>query len=208
MATEIELKLSIVGGQRDEHLLRLKAGLKVLNVSEEFKLAVLKNAYYDSVSWQLNALKVALRIREKTAADGEVIYIQTLKTKGSSVDGLSQRGEWEWHLPVNKLNIAALGENEAWPQQVALDSLITVFETNFTRHALEFTWNNSQIELALDQGYILSQGKQAQINEIELELKSGKVSDLHILRVELQKIMPLEPSDISKAERGYQLFHA
>jgi len=216
LATEIEMKLSIVGGHRDEHLLILKSGLNVLGFGlglgqkkeQAFQASVLKNAYYDSASWQLNTLKVALRIRQKTVAGGTVMYIQTLKTKGNSVDGLSQRGEWEWVLPTNKLNVSALHDNEAWPLEVDPDSLIAVFETNFTRYTLDFTWNNSKIELALDQGEILSQGKQEQINEIELELKSGNVSDLHLLRAELQNMMTLTPSDISKAERGYRLFHA
>ena len=211
MATEIEMKLSIIGGHRDEHLVMLKNGLNALglelDLAQGFNQSMLKNAYYDSASWQLNALKVALRIRQKAAGDG-LVYIQTLKTKGRSVNGLSQRGEWEWILPSNKLNIAVLRENEAWPQEVDLDSLLPIFETNFTRYAFELSWNNSRIELALDQGDIISQGKQEQINEIELELKSGNVSDLHLLRTELQKILTLEPSDISKAERGYRLFNA
>ena len=44
-----------------------------------------------------------------------------------------------------------------------------MFETNFTRHQVEFTWSDAKIELAVDSGQIISQGNVEDINELELE---------------------------------------
>lgn len=54
--------------------------------------------------------KVALRLRR----DGEDV-IQTLKTRGESVAGLSVRNEYDWHLPKAKLDDQKL-DGECWPE--------------------------------------------------------------------------------------------
>jgi inorganic triphosphatase YgiF len=200
LATEIELKLSIVGEHDKDALKQVKNCLIALGVDQAFHNNELKNAYYDSPDLQLNKAKIALRIRKKGDR-----YIQTLKTKGQSVNGLSKRGEWEWDLTKAELNLEHLSQCEAWPKSIDVANLNKAFETNFTRHQIEFTWKGATIELALDQGEIISHGNQASINELELELMSGNESCLHLLCGELHKFMMLEPSDISKAERGYHL---
>ncbi|MFT7371655.1 MAG: inorganic triphosphatase YgiF [Oleiphilaceae bacterium] len=200
MATEIELKLSIVGEHDEDALIQVKNFLTSLYVDQKLLKYKLENAYYDSPDLQLNKEKIALRIRKKGNR-----YIQTLKTKGQSVNGLSKRGEWEWDLTQPKLNLDYLAQCDAWPKTVNTRQLNKVFETNFTRHQVEFTWKEATIELALDQGEITSHGSKASINELELELVSGNENDLHLLYEELQKYMTLQPSDISKAERGYRL---
>lgn len=53
----------------------------------------LYNQYYDTPGRELARAKVALRMRR----DGEQ-YIQTLKSRGQSVAGLSERNEWDWYL--------------------------------------------------------------------------------------------------------------
>jgi inorganic triphosphatase YgiF len=190
LATEIELKLSIVGEHDEDALIQVKNFLTSLYVDQKLLKYKLENAYYDSPDLQLNKEKIALRIRKKGNR-----YIQTLKTKGQSVNGLSKRGEWEWDLTQPKLNLDYLAQCDAWPKTVNTRQLNKVFETNFTRHQVEFTWKEATIELALDQGEITSHGSKASINE----------NDLHLLYEELQKYMTLQPSDISKAERGYRL---
>jgi inorganic triphosphatase YgiF len=200
LATEIELKLSIVGEHDEDALIQVKNFLTSLYVDQKLLKYKLENAYYDSPDLQLNKEKIALRIRKKGNR-----YIQTLKTKGQSVNGLSKRGEWEWDLTQPKLNLDYLAQCDAWPKTVNTRQLNKVFETNFTRHQVEFTWKEATIELALDQGEITSHGSKASINELELELVSGNENDLHLLYEELQKYMTLQPSDISKAERGYRL---
>ena len=200
MATEIELKLSIIEAHDEDVLLQLKKCLVSLGLDQNFQTNKLENAYFDTLDLRLNAEKIALRVRKKGGC-----YIQTLKTKGQSINGLSKRGEWEWDLSQPKLNLEVLAQCDAWPQSINAGGLNIAFETNFTRHQVEFTWEEATIELALDRGDIISHGNRECINELELELKSGNENSLHLLCKELQKFMTLVPSDISKAERGYRL---
>ena len=230
MATEIELKLRLIDESLKDPLFMIKECLQSLGLDHEFRVYDLKNSYFDTPDWQLNKQKIALRVREKAGT-----YIQTLKTKGQSVNGLSQRGEWEWDLAGCMLDTQKLDLCDAWPKSVNTNSLALVFETNFTRYQLEFNWQGARIELALDQGEILSQGKVENINEIELELRPSEsgifnasvlsdncqlsdsrqlsdisqVSDGSQLRSfgdYLLQHLPLEPFDVSKAERGFSLF--
>jgi inorganic triphosphatase YgiF len=200
LATEIELKLSIVAVHDEDALIQVKKCLLSLGVDQKLHKYELENAYYDSPDLQLNKEKIALRIRKKGNR-----YIQTLKTKGQSVNGLSKRGEWEWELTEPELNLDYLAQCEAWPETVNTGQLKKVFETNFTRHQVEFSWREAKIELAIDHGKIIADGRYECINELELELINGSENGLHLMCAELQKYITLEPSDISKAERGYRL---
>lgn len=69
----------------------------------------LYNQYYDTPGRELARAKVALRMRR----DGEQ-YIQTLKSRGQSVAGLSERNEWDWYLEKNKLDLKKL-DDKCWP---------------------------------------------------------------------------------------------
>jgi inorganic triphosphatase YgiF len=228
VATEIELKLRFIDEYYKDPLAKIKDCLQVQGLDHEFTAYKLKNSYFDTPDWQLNKQKIALRVREKAG-----VYIQTLKTKGQSVNGLSQRGEWEWDLGLGLeepvLDTQQLGQCKAWPESVDMSLLAAVFETNFTRHQLEFNWQGARIELAVDLGEILSRGRLEKINEIELELRPGESgtfsasvlsdncqlsdssqvsngSQLRSFGDYLQEHLPLEPFDVSKAERGYGLF--
>lgn len=67
------------------------------------------NQYYDTANRDLAAARVALRLRR----DGEQI-IQTLKSRGQSVAGLSERNEWDWYLQKAKLDTGLLTD-DCWP---------------------------------------------------------------------------------------------
>ena len=80
------------------------------------------------------------------------------------------------------------------------------------------TWlihqDESIIELAFDQGEIFTAlgdkttEKKLFINEIELELVSGDEQALFELSKKLITIIPMQPSNLSKAARGYSLYYA
>ena len=58
----------------------------------------------------------------------------------------------------------------------------------------------------LDVGHIASNGRVMPISEVELELTKGTPGDLLDFGIALATQLPLVPNNVSKAERGYQLF--
>ena len=169
----------------------------------------LLNQYFDTPDRDLAQAKVALRLRR----DGDA-FIQTLKTRGQSVAGLSERNEWDWHLDKAKLDLKKL-DDTCWPQALAeLDKkqLKPIFTTDFTRQRADIAWGRGKskvvIEAALDLGKVIAGKQQEEICELELELRQGEPEALLELAAELAADLPLMPCDISKAERGYRLFDA
>ena len=166
----------------------------------------LLNQYFDTPARELSAARVALRLRR----DGEVI-IQTLKCRGQSVAGLSERNEYEWPLEKAKLDLKKL-DATCWPEQLAaLDkkTIKPLFSTDFTREYAEISWGRGKakvvIEAALDQGFVVVGKRKEEICELELELREGDPAALLELAAELAATLPLMPCDVSKAERGYRL---
>ena len=154
------------------------------------------NQYYDTPDRELASAKVALRLRR----DGEQ-FIQTLKSRGQSVAGLSERNEWDWYLSKAKLDLKKL-DDSCWPASLAeLDkkTLQPLFTTDFVREKAEIAWGRGKakvvIEAALDLGKVIAGEGEEEICELELAC-------------ELAAELPLMPCDISKAERGYRLFDA
>jgi len=169
----------------------------------------LMNQYLDTPERDLAHAKVALRLRR----DGDEI-IQTLKTRGQSIAGLSERNEYNWNLPKAKLDVKKL-DGECWPEQLAdLDkkTLKPIFTTDFVRERAEIAWGRGKskvvIEAALDLGHVVVGKQKEEICELELELREGEPAALLELAVELAATLPMMPCDISKAERGYRLYDA
>lgn len=208
MALETEIKLLV-----PRSAISRVQQLPELLVAKVLQTASLYNWYFDTPDLRLSADKAALRIRKQGDA-----YIQTFKTKGKSLNGLSQRGEWEWEIRKPELNIDLLAEAD-YPlaQQYAgwAVGFEVIFSTHFDRTVWVMEWPGSEtvIEVALDLGevsYTSLQGTKytEDICELELELKSGAVEHLIAASSIFTEAIPeIMPSNISKAERGYQLFH-
>ncbi len=201
--TEIKLKASAVTIQQ----LMADAGLSQ-HLQQGWQVKPLLNLYFDTSDFALANAKVALRIRQ----DGDE-YIQTLKTKGNSLAGLSERNEWDWDISNEQLKLELLTDS-CWPdelQQLDKQQLQGIFRTDFTRHFGVYAsaqQMQSKIEIALDQGQVKSDTGSEEIGEVELELLSGNGRDLLVLALELAQRFPLMPCDLSKAERGYRLLQA
>ncbi|WHU42909.1 CYTH domain-containing protein [Pseudomonas fulva] len=166
----------------------------------------LLNQYFDTPERALAEARVALRLRR----DGDTV-IQTLKCRGTSVAGLSERNEHEWQLDKVKLDLKKL-DDSCWPAQLAdLDkkTIKPLFTTDFTREYAEIAWGRGKakvvIEAALDQGFVIAGKRKEAICELELELREGEPAALLELAAELTTSVALMPCDISKAERGYRL---
>ncbi|GLR63394.1 inorganic triphosphatase [Marinospirillum insulare] len=203
MAKEIELKLLV----RQADFKLLEAQMQQLNAQPQ-DVRRLENTYFDTPDLQLNQAKAALRLRFNAHS-----WVQTLKTSGSSLGALSQRGEWEMPLDQGELNLALFPEgliNPAWQNQ-----LTAQFSTNFTRQ----TWLVSDadnpstlIEAAADLGEVTLPNQQNSVItaadslcELELELKQGEPASLFKLAHQLAANLPLHLGVLSKAERGLRL---
>ncbi len=149
---------------------------------------------------------MALRLRK----DGDEV-IQTLKTRGQSVAGLSERNEYDWHLPKAKLDVKKL-DGECWPEALAeLDkkTLKPIFTTDFVRERAEIAWGRGKtkvvIEAALDLGHVVV-GKQRR----NLRAGTGTARRRTCRVAGTGRRAGRDPGpdalcDISKAERGYRL---
>ncbi|MFC3942101.1 inorganic triphosphatase [Pseudomonas gingeri NCPPB 3146 = LMG 5327] len=206
MQKETEIKLRV--SRETLAALREHPLLKKRNKSG-WERRELTNQYFDTPERDLAKAKVALRLRR----DGEEV-IQTLKTRGQSVAGLSERNEYDWHLPKAKLDVKKL-DGECWPVALAeLDkkTLKPIFTTDFVRERAEIAWGRGKskvvIEAALDLGFVVAGKQKEEICELELELREGEPAALLELAAELAAKLALMPCDISKAERGYRLFDA
>ncbi|WP_193453211.1 inorganic triphosphatase [Pseudomonas nitroreducens] len=204
MQKETEIKLRV--SRETLEALRDHPALKKRNKSG-WEPRELFNQYYDTPGRDLARARVALRMRK----DGEQ-FIQTLKTRGQSIAGLSERNEWDWYLEKNKLDIKKL-DDQCWPAALAdLDkkTLKPIFSTDFTRQRAEIAWGRGKtkvvIEAALDLGKVVAGKQEEDICELELELRQGEPEALLDLAIELAADLALMPCDISKAERGYRLF--
>lgn len=206
MVKETEIKLRV---SRDTlAALREHPLLKKRNKSG-WEQRELFNQYYDTPARDLARAKVALRIRR----DGDA-FIQTLKSRGQSVAGLSERNEFDWYLEQAELDPSKL-DDSCWPAALAeLDKslLQPIFSTDFVRQRADIAWGRGKakvvIEAALDLGKVIAGEGEEEICELELELRQGEPAALLELAAELAADLPLMPCDISKAERGYRLFDA
>ena len=148
--------------------------------------------------------KIAVRLRRIGRN-----WLQTVKTEGKVEAGLHQRSEWEWRMAKNTLDFQPLPDvqlREFFANEKLRQSLRPVFTTEFFRTRRLLAWPNGDVvEFVLDRGEIRAEGRSAPICEIELELKSGAPERLFAIVSALQQTVPLQPENISKAERGYQL---
>lgn len=200
--SEIELKLAIDAGAatafRALPVLREKSRLgptrrKVFNV------------YFDTPDLVLKQNAMALRLRKMGGK-----WLQTLKTAGTATGGLHQRGEWEYPLRMPQLDLSLFRDTPlaALPNSGEMHLALTpAFTTEFNRT----TWcveisPGQRVEVALDQGVIRCGDRESPISEIEIELLEGSAVAVFDVAQSLAAQIALKPENLSKAERGYQLY--
>jgi triphosphatase len=209
MTTEIELKYLIPANHNDNDLVvdKITALLNAQNITFTLDKKQLSNSYFDNHDLALRKMDIGLRIRGVDQA-----YEQTVKTAGKVVGCLHQRPEYNVALEGNHLDLSLFPEH-IWPQHIDVaklqKSLQVIFNTNFFRQTWLITQESSVIELALDRGDIFSTPNldTLAINELEIELVSGDEHALFILAEQLMTVVQMKPGKLSKAARGYALYH-
>lgn len=164
---------------------------------------LLTNIYFETDDNQLRRWDMGLRIR---GVDER--YEMTLKAGGKTLGGLHQRAEYNVDLPEAKLDIARL-PNEIWPAGTDIAELQQRLQPLFSTHFQRETWlvntGESEVEVAFDRGAVAADALSEDLFEVELELKSGKRSDMMLLAQQLIRQGGLRLGSLSKAARGYQL---
>ncbi|MBI3249903.1 MAG: CYTH domain-containing protein [Deltaproteobacteria bacterium] len=201
MPNEIELKLLIAPA--DIPRLQRHPLLKALT-QRKLPTQRLLSIYYDTPELTLHRHRIAVRLRRVGRQ-----WLQTVKTAGRVVAGLHERLECEYPATKGVLDFTPLTDPalQSFFADAALRrALQPVFVTEFSRACRLLSWpNGDTVEFALDRGEIHTGDRRQPISEVELELKAGASERLFALAAALQATIPLQPSDISKAERGYRL---
>ena len=126
----------------------------------------METTYYDTVDRKLSSLHWTLRRRMENE-----ISVCTFKCPHK--DG--GRGEWEVEAGSILEGIPKLLDQGAAPELMAITAggLTEVCGARFTRLAKQLEVPGGLVELALDQGVLLGNGKELPFAEVEVELKEG-----------------------------------
>lgn len=185
-----------------EYELKFKASPQVLSAIREklggFSPIAMETAYYDTEDLSLSKRQWMLRRRVE---NGKAIC--TLKTP--LPDG--SRGEWETEetdiqaaVPV-LCKLGAPAELEA----LARKGLRQVCAARLTRLASLISLPRCTLEIALDEGHFLGDGKEVPFSELEAELKEGSEDAAVAFAQALAEEFSLEPEPKSKVQRALEL---
>lgn len=195
---EIEIKLALEA--RSANRFKRHPALTGLKPTS----ARLYSIYFDTPAFDLLRAGVALRLRRVGFH-----WVQTVKARAGSGGVLAQRPEWEVKVSSNRPDLDVLPDAARQLIPAATQAALQpIFETEFRRSAWQVEEGGSLIEVALDRGEIRAGEGAWPISEMELELKSGGLSDLFALADRLVGDFPFSLEPRSKAQRGYQLVGA
>jgi triphosphatase len=205
MPEEIELKLRL----NPADIARLKRSRLVRQyLNGKPRTRKLSSIYYDTPTLQLMQAAASLRVRHLSGK-----WYQSVKTSGSADAGLHSRLEWEDILKQGEPDFEKISQIDApdiaslFADQEMQTLLNPIFSTEVKRTEWQLKTQRSTLELALDVGHVVVDGKKvANICELEIELKSGIVDDIHALATQLKQHFALHEENTSKAELGYALY--
>ncbi|MFQ2092428.1 inorganic triphosphatase [Aeromonas taiwanensis] len=198
MQTEIEIKFFVTSDIQDS-LSNFLNSLEIISSDQ----ARLGNVYFDTPALDLRRLDMGLRIRRS-----DHFSEQTIKCRGQVVGGLHARPEYNAPIDGSLPTLSAFPA-EIWPSPVVRDEiqsrLVAQFSTDFLRRHWLVAFDGALIELAWDRGEIVGALGRTEIDELELEIKSGEPAALFGLAEQLAALGGLRLGAQSKAQRGYRL---
>ena len=188
---EIELKLEISAADIKTIVASGRFGKPSASVAQH-------SIYFDTDERRLFGAGFTLRIRRTGEA-----RTQTVKAVGA---GASIFARSEWETPVTA-DVPILDQTNPLLGKLReiVDDVTPQFEIEIERRIWRLRENASDIECAVDHGFVTSGERQAPLCEIELELKDGTPADIFILARKIEAAAPIKFAVQSKAERGYRL---
>ena len=164
----------------------------------------IKDVYLDAPDGRLQKEKIALRVRN-TNGTFEITY----KTRTEVENGKAVRREETLSLPhVKNLSGALhfLKEKKAW-EGILLTDLLPLFSISNRRVVRLIKWQGSVAELSFDTCLIRAAKQQANLKEIELELKTGSTEKLEELATQIMAKSGLPFSVKSKVKTAAALLN-
>ena len=204
--TELEIKFALPENRLFELILQdpelLTLAQNPAPVTRSFEAL-----YFDTPSFALQQNGFAFRVRQ----EGED-WVATVKNDRQASGGLSEREEWNEtvagpelsHMPFTGTHVG-----ERLKNIIGREKLHLLFSTRFSRTIIQLkTTAGTEIEMALDRGTIWSGLQGSPISELELELKSGSVTELLKLSAGIAGRWHLLPELNSKFARGLELINS
>jgi len=197
---EIELKLELPV----DRIARLyRSSLLKAAAAASHKLVTAESVYFDTAKMQLRSNGLSLRVRRIGHR-----HVQTIKQEGGRSAGLFARNEWECDIGGRWPDLDAA-------KGTALEHLLSerthlkpIFSTRVKRKVYSIHKGNSEVDLIVDRGKILSGRRSSPVCEVDLRLKQGKVDQLFKLARALDEEVPTQLALESKTDRGYVLIGA
>ena len=179
---EIEVKMEI----KDEAQIENIREFLQENKDQSWQRIDMKAIYYDTEDNFYQKHKIAYRVR----CENDCI-VATYKSGKVNSDGLFERVE------INKKVTKLTPDINVFAEDKDIWSLIkTTKDKKFLPIVI------TDLEVALDLGFVQGRENKAPICEVEIELKQGKIEDLLSLKDELIKKFGLQISAISKYKKG------
>ena len=174
---------------------------KIAEIKEKyacFTTISMETTYYDTPDRKLSERHCTLRRRMENE-------ISVCTYKCPHKDG--GRGEWEVEAASIEEGVTRLCQAGAGKEilYAAAAGLVEVCGARFTRLAAPLEVPGATVELALDQGVLLGNGKELPCAEVEVELKEGTDEAAIAFAQELAKEFGLVPERKSKFARAMAL---
>jgi len=172
----------------------------------------MKAAYFDTEDHVLIRHNVAFRIRTEGSRT-----VATLKWRDDEDDGIS--GLYirsEINIPLSDNSCFFCPDPNVFKESAEgkdlldiLDGnpLVNVFDMIFTRKRVRVDYEDSLLELSIDEGVIVAGTKSVLLRELEIEVYSGNKEDLLAVGKKIAKTYGLEPEPKTKFTRGVELLN-
>lgn len=201
MSMELELKY-LLGAA---HAAQLPELLQLYATVHNSQQQPLLNAYFDTHDNWFRRHDMGLRTRQKRGQ-----LEQTVKLAGQQHGALQMRPEYNVPCADIVPNLAHF-PTEIWPDDTDVvllqQQLVELFRTDFMRQSWHISVTNAELEVVYDNGEVRAGERRQALSELEIELISGDPLALFALADFLLKSLPMRTGWLSKAARGYQLFH-
>lgn len=160
--------------------------------------------YFDTPGEEVAGAEMALRLRRSGKR-----WIQGLKAGASGGGGLHSREEWEYPRRGPSLDLALFADTPlaklADPDRLH-ERLGEVFRVDMRRTTWEIEVGPGQrVEVALDRGEVMRGGASDPVCEVEIESLEGEPLAVFEVARRLAADVPMRPSLLTKAGRGYRL---